>query len=979
MYEYNNEIEGFQHFFTSENYANHLPTIYAITYQGHIMSVHNYDTFLGNYYCKACNQIFVCKRNLNRHLSNISCTNKDKKRTVYKSGIFKSTETWYDTMSQYGLKVPEDLRYMKHRIIFDFEASLSPLPLEGNCTAKTVFVSQHKPLSFAMGHNFQSDTDPETYYSQRIDDTEAACQDLIFDFHLKLIEWSKLSFKIMSEQHADFFETVKRMIERENQLYMDHCQDFEDDASIFYKVNDEHDQDCEKTRLEVAFDALIHDCKQIVVLGFASSHYDLPLISKYLYPIIAKECNSDKIIKRNGAAIRLGTEYYVFKDVYLYIDPQYSLSAYCDAWGGDLDKSKRKSIFPYTWCTGTEVLSQTSFPSFEDFCPSLSKSEREVCTDYGYTTRNLDKSISKEAYQEAKALYDSTCQNMSQWLKYYNMLDITPLFICVQRNFDFFVSLKVDMFKDGNSVPALALKVAQSLADSKTNRESIYLFGNEFAHLQEDLRAGIKGGLSITLHRLLISEESKFPDDKVYGTKGQICKSIIGYDASSQYLGATAKEMPCGPLQHYEFTESTNGSILVNYKEMSPDTKENQSSEGNEYLRFLEYYFDEGSFQHSRSPAGERKIGPKGIPCDGFHIPSKTIYQYHGCYWHGCTCVQPAENSHYYDEWNTKRLKTEKMNNYHRIYSNNLVIMRGCEWSKLKETSSSVQKFLKYHLKSEYQDKLIFDTKSNEAICADITQKILFEQFFGLVKCDLHVPEHLKEYFSLLQPICKNKMLSLDDVSDVMKAFALENNIMTETGKRRQLIASYYGEKTTIITPYLKWMLSKGIVISKIYSVYQYTPYACYEKFKDAVISARKEATKDPTKILIAKSMKLLGNTFFGKCASRVSSYKEYSICSKKTAQKRLRNIRFNSLQEINDDTYEVCMEQRCINECLPVIVAYFVYDYAKMNLYQFIYDFIDNYLPRSHYKPLATDTDRYFFFFSVNNIGVLIVWSIYS
>ena len=966
MYEYTNDDEGFKPYFTNKSFmeSESIDTLYTLYYQGHIMHIHNYQTFLGNCYCASCNQVFLRKSYLSKHLKKKSCNNKNGTKTIYKSGIFQPSTTWYHVFEQYGITIPHDLRYMQHRIIFDFEASLSPLPLQGNCTPKTVFVSQHKPLSFAMGHNFYSNSNPETFYAQRRDDTEESCKNLIFDFYSKLRAWSKLSFDILEKKHMEFLKKVKRLIKNENLLYEEHSRDFEDDdSSMFYKVNMPEQET--QSQLEKAFELLLKDLKQVVVLGFASSHYDLPLISKYLYPLIAEGNKNDKIIKRNGSPIRVGTEDFVFKDIYLYIDPSYSLSAYCDAWGGDLDKSKRKSIFPYTWCTGTEVLLQKTFPSLKEFCPSLGKQEREVCTDYGYTTRVLDKHISNEAYQEAKDIYESTCKNMGEWLKFYNMLDITPLFICVQRNFDFYVSLKVDMFKDANSVPALALKVAQSLADSKTNRESIYLFGNEYSNLQDDLRAGIKGGLSITLHRLLISDKSVFPDDDVYGTKGQICKAIIGYDASSQYLGATSQPMPCGPLIYYTFKESNNGNFHIQCSRMNPNSniKDNQSSEANEYLRYLEYHLGSSTFQHSRSPSGERKIGPKAIPCDGYHIPSKTVYQFHGCYWHACDCMQPPENSFDYIEWNNRRQKTEKMNNYHRIFSNNFVIMRGCEWNKLKETSSSVQEFLRYHLKSEYPDELNFDNTSNKTICADVTQKILTEDFFGLVKCDLHVPEHLKKYFSPLQPIVKNVMLTLNDVSPVMRQFALANKIMSESGKRRQLIASYFGEKTIIITPYLKWLLNKGLIITKVYNIYQYTPHACYEKFKDAVISARKEATKDPAKALIAKSMKLLGNTFFGKCASRVSSYKEYSICSKKTAQKRLRDIRFNSLQELGSNTYEVCMEQRNINECLPVIVAYFVYDYAKLNLYQFIYDFIDYYIPRSHYMPLVTDTDRYLFY----------------
>ena len=37
---------------------------------------------------------------------------------------------------------------------------------------------------------------------------------------------------------------------------------------------------------------------------------------------------------------------------------------------------------------------------------------------------------------------------------------------------------------------------------------------------------------------------------------------------------------------------------------------------------------------------GERciKIGKQEIQVDGFDLQTNTVYQYHGCYWHGCNC-----------------------------------------------------------------------------------------------------------------------------------------------------------------------------------------------------------------------------------------------------------------------------------------------------------------------------------------------------
>ena len=34
----------------------------------------------------------------------------------------------------------------------------------------------------------------------------------------------------------------------------------------------------------------------------------------------------------------------------------------------------------------------------------------------------------------------------------------------------------------------------------------------------------------------------------------------------------------------------------------------------------------------------EKRIGEGKIPVDGFHGPSQTVYQFHGCFWNGHSC-----------------------------------------------------------------------------------------------------------------------------------------------------------------------------------------------------------------------------------------------------------------------------------------------------------------------------------------------------
>ena len=65
-----------------------------------------------------------------------------------------------------------------------------------------------------------------------------------------------------------------------------------------------------------------------------------------------------------------------------------------------------------------------------------------------------------------------------------------------------------------------------------------------------------------------------------------------------------------------------------------------QSREGLMWLLWQERTYT--GLQHALSRSGERKI--LSVPVDGFHEPSNTVLQFHGCFWHGCPRCFPIRN-----------------------------------------------------------------------------------------------------------------------------------------------------------------------------------------------------------------------------------------------------------------------------------------------------------------------------------------------
>ncbi len=112
----------------------------------------------------------------------------------------------------------------------------------------------------------------------------------------------------------------------------------------------------------------------------------------------------------------------------------------------------------------------------------------------------------------------------------------------------FYKAKKLDLFKDGVSLPGLVLKYLMKGTESYFN-----LFDEEDNVTKEDrkrnnlfylLKDSIVGGPAIIFNRYHEANKTRIRN----GDK--LCKKIIGYDANALYLWAIAQEMPSGKHEH---------------------------------------------------------------------------------------------------------------------------------------------------------------------------------------------------------------------------------------------------------------------------------------------------------------------------------------------------------------------------------------------------------------------------------------------
>ena len=285
------------------------------------------------------------------------------------------------------------------------------------------------------------------------------------------------------------------------------------------------------------------------------------------------------------------------------------------------------------------------------------------------------------------------------------------------------------------------------------------------------------------------------------------------------------------------------------------------------------------------------------------------------------------------------------------------------DWQALVTQQPEIKACLKQHRTYTHFKKYLNQNQ--------IVQYIQDACLFGFVECNIEVPGHLKDYFSEITPIFKNTEVSVKGVGQHMQEYAKEHNI--KDIPRRLLIGSYFGKKIGLSTPLLKWYLNHGLVITHIYTVVEYVPNAAFNSFMMQVAQARLDGDRDNDKALIAETMKLIGNSSYGKLITNKEKHHDIVYVDDSEIGIEIMDEHFFNLTELPDGYYEVEKTKKKINLDLPIHLGVFIFNYAKLRMLEIYYDFLDYYLHREDFEILEMDMDSNYLGITGENVENLI------
>jgi hypothetical protein len=199
---------------------------------------------------------------------------------------------------------------------------------------------------------------------------------------------------------------------------------------------------------------------------------------------------------------------------------------------------------------------------------------------------------------------------------------------------------------------------------------------------------------------------------------------------------------------------------------------------------------------------------------------------------------------------------TLESDNYIRSLGYKLITVWECDWRAEVRDDPEKLRFLSILFRSVYP-------RQEPASFERYVEQIRDGSFFGMVECDIVVPQELRSKFSEMAPIFKNVAVGSDQLGEGMRSAAKRIGYLKRPVK--MLIGSLRGDKVLLASPLARWYLEQGLIITEIYQLIRYHPRDLFRRFGESVCDARREGDVDPNKRILADTCKLMGNSCYGK------------------------------------------------------------------------------------------------------------------
>lgn len=954
-------------------------------YEGHISYAKNLQQLISKFLCSTCTRHFSKHSKLREH-SAICAKSRSMK---YPGNFVKPSRTIFEELEQYGVVIPEQDRKTEYFCTFDFE---SMLKRTNTRVSEKLYVShEHIPVSWAIKSNIPGYIDTKFYCSDNI---ENLVQEMVRYLNLLSLECEKIlreryksafqaldeqlnslknptssqtssgaSEKVSSQQNAGEFSTgflgdsssdsEPSDTESDNDFIDDEFVNtnndnypnpyLEQNSAEMSNPTNKNDNGLKfvATNLSQTIKKLDLYCKRLIVLGFNSESYDLPLVMQNLLKFI-NFTNDSFCVKKGSKYKCIQTERFKFLDIRNYISATCTYDQFIKAYG----TGGEKSFWPYEWFDDYKKLESTSLPPIDAFY-----SELKMSNVLGQSESEIE-----ENYKKLTDLWHSKQMNcMRDLLQFYNVVDVEYFVGAVENMLQYYFDENVDLFKTTISLPNYARNLVFRSVDVP-----FPLFDKKDSDLYKMYRASSAGGPSIVFNRYACKDKTFIRNNPL-----KPVKSIIGWDMNNMYGYAIAQDMPTSIYIQYHAETGFRAEPCTRYMD--------------QYF-WLDYVAETENINITHRMNNEMKeVRIANLFCDGFSMKDGkiTVYEYDSNYYHFCCPYCPtvlSENKKTREFQLRARERTLNKKAYLESLGIEVITMHECEFKR--HIKPNIQHIIDRYFPETFKAGKRFSSENA------IIKAIENETLFGAIYCDIEVPATWdeqsghsgfwhsltpQEYFAEMSPIFCVSDIYPDDFGVHMTQFCNDANF--KPNKRRLLVGGLKANRIMLSTSLVKWYLAHGLKISKIYRVVQFTPRKCFASFVEKGTAMRRLGDSCPDKKILAEKYKLQINSLFGSFLRNKEKERQFSFVNS-SHQLRLKanNPKFVQSRPLSDSHFEVEMIKNRLVLDNPVYLGHTILNKAKELLLDFYFSFLDRYFERDDFMLMCSDTDSAFVALSSEN-----------
>ena len=207
-------------------------------------------------------------------------------------------------------------------------------------------------------------------------------------------------------------------------------------------------------------------------------------------------------------------------------------------------------------------------------------------------------------------------QSFKDFLMWFHNKDVDPTLEAMQKMIEFYHQKEIDMLMLGCTSPNLANFCMHKSTDSKFQP-----FTESDKHLLEKIREDMVSGPYIVFTRKAVVDETFIRKST------NLCKSIVGIDASQLYPYSMCQPMPTGLYTRWNYDSES--------QKFMPRQNKTRSFE-NMVLSYFQQTRPECRIESNVTTGRQKKIDCFSV--DGTCNHCNTVFETMGCHFHYCPC-----------------------------------------------------------------------------------------------------------------------------------------------------------------------------------------------------------------------------------------------------------------------------------------------------------------------------------------------------